>query len=87
MQIVIDISRKLYEYAQVHTITVQEVDEICDCIKNAAVLPKGHGRLIDADVVDDIIYDLTSGLELNYAQISRPLENIPTIIKADKEVE
>lgn len=88
MQIVIDINEETYEY-----MTPKEPREMTN--KNAAewfvvlhkaifvngkVLPKGHGRLIDADA-----------LASEYSEFSlpeyviEPYVNAPTIIEADKE--
>lgn len=52
-------------------------------IMNGTPLPKGHGRLIDADVVDDNIYDLTRSMDLNYGQIIKVVDDAPTIIESD----
>ena len=51
-------------------------------IMNGTPLPKGHGRLIDADVVDDNIYDLTRSMDLNYGQIIKVVDDAPTIIES-----
>lgn len=58
----------------------QFVTETYKIIRNGKILPKGHGRLIDADAlplhaIDDANYGS------NYIQIA------PTIIEADKEGE
>lgn len=45
-------------------------------IKNGKVLPKGHGRLIDADVLAD-------GFEDNY-EFCEALNATPTLVEADK---
>ena len=48
-------------------------------IKNGVPLPKGHGRLIDADV-------LVNGMEDDY-EFCEAVNATPTIIKADAESE
>ena len=94
MQIVIDIPEVFYE-------ALKKTDEILggqrsgktlmsviyNAVAKGTPLPKGHGRLIDADVVDDNIYDLTRSMDLNYGQISEVVDNAPTIIEADSEKE
>ena len=54
-------------------------NKILDAIANGTPLPKGHGRLIDADVLAD-------GFEDNY-EFCEALNNTPTVIKADSEVD
>lgn len=89
MQIVIEIPDEVYKeiqdgkmYRSVYDIPQESVK----AIKNGTPLPKGHGRLIDAEIVDSNIYDLTQSLDLNYNQISRVLYDAPTIIESDKGV-
>ena len=75
MKIVIDIPEEklgwIKEYPDVYTGWQNE------SIRNGTPLPKGHGRLIDADV-------LVSGFEDNY-EFCEEVNATPTIIKADKE--
>ena len=52
MQIVIDIDEKIYnEYMNLATgrIPIYKACDIAWVLKNGTILPKGHGRLIDAD--------------------------------------
>ena len=52
MQIVIDIDDKIYnEYMNLATgrIPTYKACDIAWVLKNGTILPKGHGRLIDAD--------------------------------------
>ena len=85
MQIVIDINENEYlgikEYP--NNITSYPVTiHLYDAVRNGKLLPKGHGRLIDADAyidkyeecgwLDDIIVDEFNAIT-------------PTIIEADKE--
>lgn len=55
-------------------------------IKNGTVLPKGHGRLIDADAIN--IHDVSPayGMEV-YGVTQDDIEYEPTVIEADREVE
>ena len=79
MEILIKLDKRLYEYVKHHTLTFGEIDEICDAITNGVQLPKGHGRLIDADayrkeMLDSREFDFFKRLDMQ-----------PTIIEADKE--
>lgn len=57
------------------------VSDIKNIIRNGTPLPKGHGRLIDADA-------LNFNADYNEPLISkRDFDFAPTIIKADKESE
>ena len=47
-------------------------------------LPKGHGRLIDADVLCDYFWDNRSKL-YTHKDLQIVIDNIPTIIEADKK--
>ena len=61
--------------------------ELYKAIENGIQLPKGHGRLVDADKIDNNIYDLTRSMDLNYGQISEVVDTAPTIIEAESEVQ
>lgn len=78
MELVIKVSEEVYKKAK------KMYDMQCDCawlgIKYGTPLPKGHGRLIDADAlplndIDDANYGS------NYIRIA------PTIIEADRRME
>lgn len=57
------------------------VSDIKNIIRNGTPLPKGHGRLIDADA-------LNFNADYNEPLISkRDFDFVPTIIEADKESE
>lgn len=55
-------------------------------IKNGTPLPKGHGRLIDADALEECkeIMNTITG-ESKYVVRMDDIRDMPTIIKADKE--
>ena len=88
MQIVIDIDDNLYtrlfdngdEY-------VADMRRACVAIRNGTPLPKGHGRLIDADKLEpketapEAWYSPMWGFELD------DIEDAPTIVEADRESE
>lgn len=87
MQIVIDIPDEIRksifdgEYCGI-------IDKrVFDAIKHGTPLPKGHGRLIDADWVKNTL-DIYALNEYNGQFIRRnDIDSIPTIIEADKEAE
>lgn len=65
-------------------------------IKNAIPLPKGHGRLIDADALEDAMCNEARDIDCWSSDIERAfndgiylasdiLDKTPTIIEADKE--
>lgn len=73
MQIVIDIPDYVYCDIQAYkTIFPDKIEEVAKAIKYGTPLPKGHGRLIDADDIDNHI---VGGVDTR---------DCPTIIEADK---
>ena len=88
MQIVIELSEEDFEKnknarCDYHTLRM--------AIKNGTPLPKGHGRLIDADEIIRLTNEIESeGVEdredrLYYLFLKTVLKDSPTIIEADKE--
>lgn len=72
----------------------QDYSCLAECVRRGVQLPKGHGRLIDISKIDEdrvesdnpIIYltmngDYIEAISLDY------LNNLPTIIEADKKGE
>ena len=77
MHIVIDIPEELAYEGFERPFTEKEKNILIKAIGNGTPLPKGHGRLIDADALPlNAIDDANHGS--NYIKIA------PTIIKADK---
>ena len=58
----------------------KDIQTVCEALHNGTPLPKGHGRLIDADAL------LKRHLDPDYdCRITRGgIEHAPTIIEADK---
>lgn len=81
MKIVIDIPEELYEANNV-SLKPDEVLELRFALKKGTPLPKGHGRLIDAD---DLIADLIFPTKQFEAGFKALIGDAPTIIEADKE--
>ena len=77
MQIVIELSESDFEDIKKHSGSYS----FGEAIKNGVVLPRGHGRLIDADAVKNIAwFSYTRG----YAAATIAIVNsTPTVIEAD----
>ena len=88
MQIVIEIDEKIYnEYMNLATgrIPTYKACDIAWVLKNGTILPKRHGRLIDADYLRE---DFKTSKKISFAErmdISCIVDHAPTIIEADKE--
>ena len=83
MKIVIDIPDEDYNVILANADFYKEqhwgVAEVWDAIVNGTSLPKGHGRLIDADTYRK---DMINSREFNFFKI---LDMQPTVVAADKE--
>ena len=82
MQIVIDIPEEMHEQIKDGYVPLG----ISKYLKNGTPLPKGHGRLIDADNVKSHFSD-RDGDEFTAFHFYDAVENAHTIIEADKESE
>lgn len=85
-EIVIKIPKEQYEsgtLVQYFGCYSKQLDKV---IYEGIVLPKGHGRLIDADAIN--IHDVSPayGMEV-YGVTQDDIEYEPTIIEADREAE
>ena len=72
---------------------------LVDALQNGKPLPKGHGRLIDADYLKDVLllhnfhgnnknivpYSDRKGYRLRQSEVDYAIINAPTVIEADKE--
>ena len=90
MEIVINIDEDLYEMCRD---SLGDEDNIEGIIANGTPLPKGHGRLIDADALEKKMCDREEELRDDRAMwessaVSVALDMFaPTIIEADTESE
>lgn len=88
MQIVIDIPEEIYNHTQEYKVGGfnQENDtKLFMAIKNGTPLPKGHGRLIDAD---EIQFENTEFETYgDYCVAFDAIDDAPAIIEADTERE
>ena len=99
MKLVIDIPD--YDYRQIKEYYEKNdtVEATYSYIYHGTPLPKGHGRLIDADYLKDISllhnwhgnnknivpYSDRRGYRLRQREVDETIINAPTIIEADKE--
>ncbi len=90
MRIILDISEDSYKATCNGYMTPPDVENVVSGIKNGTPLPKGHGRLIDADAFQKYCFNKNFDKRLSaegLAIINMFLEFQPTIIEADKESE
>lgn len=87
MQIVIDIPEEIKAVIDKNGTNEIVTETVWQAVKKGIPLPKGHGRLIDADKLEprdispEAWYSPMWGFELV------DIEDAPTIIEADKEVQ
>jgi hypothetical protein len=94
MQIVINIDEEIYKrilpYKDLPIISnlCNDFPEITHAIANGVPLPKGHGRLIDADkALGNMMYEmLGTGYQARAMHVLNEY-NAPTIIEADRSEE
>ena len=85
MQLVIDIDEKMYEDCKTRNTLHYSLYNFSSMIANGTPLPKGHGRLIDADYLRE---DFKASKKISFAErmdISCIVDHASTIIEADKE--
>lgn len=83
MQIVIDIDKEIYNYIkQLGSIPTRDTQYIANAIFDGTPLPKGHGRLKDAD---NIKTAFPSGEYVRTESVRATIDHEDTIIEADKE--
>jgi hypothetical protein len=89
IELVIKIPKQVYNYIHKHHhIANSDILDIKDAIINGTPLPKGHGRLIDADKFDVISYQHTSDdFDNGVMWLAEQISGAQTIIEADKESE
>ena len=88
MQIVIDVPEHIYEHIKEVYEHSHTVEATYSYIYNGTPLPKGHGRLIDANDLEECKEIMTTIMnECKYAVLMDEIRNVPTIIEADTESE
>lgn len=97
IELVIKIDEERYKrICSLHDNMIFDCDDpyVAIGIKNGQILPKGHGRLIDADEVNDAIYKCFDGIQFYdgtgydiYSDSKESIDKIQPIIKADEKYE
>jgi hypothetical protein len=83
MQIVIEIPEESYRLLQNKGVDWLGAEHILTAVANGIPLPKGHGRLIDADAIN--IHDISPIYEMEvYGVTQDDIEYEPTIIPAER---
>ena len=82
MKVVIDIPEEVYKDLKNKYAGITDGFVVSEAVANGTPLPKGHGRLIDAD---DYIDNNDEGGWLEYITIDEFNKITPTIIDADRE--
>lgn len=84
MQIVIDIKKREWEYLNKLVENGDQLGHYERLLVNGTPLPKGHGRLIDADALD-LEHEIDMADDWKTAhEIANCAKYAPTIIEADK---
>ena len=86
MEIVIKIPEELYETYKGRPPMLGDagMDMIAQAIANGTPLPKGHGRLIDADILRSM-YSINRANFNTVVGIQKWIDNAPTIIGGSEE--
>jgi len=85
VKLLIEISEEDYTRIRLKYAGILPYYRIAEAINNGVVLPKGHGRLIDADALYENA-DICHSDESGSACVEwRDINHAPTIIEADKE--
>ena len=83
MQIAIDVSEKLACEGFERPFTEEEKNVLIKAIGNGTPLPKGHGRLIDADRLRSM-YSINRANFNTVVGIQKWIDDAPTIIEANR---
>jgi len=84
MQIVIDIPSEIYTNDIIDKINSFLNDYFNGTVCETTLLPRGHGRLIDADELKTYEYHIPHDKYYNYMVVSSyDIDEMSTIIKAD----
>lgn len=87
MQVVIDIPEKMYEDCKVRNTLHYSPYDFSSMIVNGTILPKGHGKLIDASKLEvGEVYDDEGNLCGTVYATKYDIDNAQTIIEADEEL-
>lgn len=86
MQIVIDISENIYNLIAKGEESRDFVykSDLMRAILKGTLLPKRHGNLFDENDFEKRVAIMTESMDLGYGEIMDIIDEIPTIVKADK---
>jgi len=89
VEIVIKIPYKEYkDIKDFRTIVDESRDFIADCILKGTILPKGHGRLIDADkirIVRSSDNMIEPNIEIALQAVQHYMDQLQTIVESDNK--
>lgn len=87
MKVVVDVNETVYEHYKdlCQCQNREDLSIVIRAIGEGVPLPKKHGRLVDADLLESNAWDLTRYMDLDYGTLSNMLDKIPTIIEAEGE--
>lgn len=95
MKLIIEIDDKVFEEIKKSNTIKEHLNKVDWSIRNATPLPKGHGRLIDAEALKTLrMWALVSEKnapqnEISFAPLvcvlKEDIDNAMTIVEADKE--
>ena len=86
IELVVKLPEGAFELLKTKGVDWLGAEHILSAVAEGTPLPKGHGRLIDADALEECkeIMNTISG-ESKYAVRMDDIRNMPTIIEADEE--
>lgn len=88
IELVIKIPKDTYKATCNENMLPPDVRNVVNAIKNGTPLPKGHGRLIDANELEECKEIMTTYYdESKYAVRMDDIRDMPTIVEADRESE
>lgn len=86
IELVIKLSEDSYKATCRGLMLPQDVENVVNAIKNGKTLPKGHGRLIDADKLEFEKCTLETDSSISFYMIDKEdVDHAPTIIEAENE--
>ena len=89
MQIVIDIPEELYKHTQEYEsggFSQENDSKLFMAIKKGTLLPKGHGRLIDADALKKTDLAPEPWYSPMWGYSEWEVDDADTVLEADKEI-
>ena len=86
MKMVIDIPKGLHTNIVEDNCSMADMRILLTVIKNGTPIPKGHGDLIDKEELLSAVTTIY-GQDAIYSGLWNVIDNQPTIIEADKEVD